>query len=772
MKRFSLLLITCIIMITANAYRGSLQPENVVPTKKNPYTFKTKGLISGYGKYFHSESLKICKPTESISRQMSTRADETTYPLTITFTSTDNYMPQLFAYAKKGSQYWTIENLSGESGFKATWNLSEGTYTIVAIYPSTEEAPIKVVIRENYEIKGNQSLELNDSEATEHVRFQPLLPDGTRIIGPLLDNETGNMIERGTVFTGNDFFGYFETSVGHEEYGQLCLTQGNFVRIQTGDKIIDIPQSGEYMFTPGVSNTFKSVQTMIHVTADAESAMLITSESNGVNSQIVNNRTQDFSVLKPDEIVTTANYCHGLNNLTPGLKFGFYSLWKGVPTQNINGEGDLFTNAKKYLYCVPTHQGETPLYETRLAVVPYFAEDYQFQTYMYQILPPLLKKEGDRIRRIITPLDKEMYLFNDFSNTPDGLDRSLLLNGNPTYSFYPEGSMQIAGDNVPMIIVSDVSSTNFGFIWANAGRLGEFVSNPDGYASELKASYGDKRWEGLWKDDMLDSWFGFWKDFNAQKKNFKGKVNLSITEEKAIQVDGIPSRASSQVVYDFSTDDYVPPMPTMLQFRNTDNKITDRFTSASEGIITFSAADMKFNMDYIFDENGDFIGFNNMYLHEGAPEVKVEYSPLHTEDWVPIEVVEVPEKFYMPAYGNFYQGSLKSVDRKAEKGWFDIRITLRDKAGNSQISTVSPAFKIEDQVGVSETLDDNSALWIVSRKAGVVGCDNAHFEIFTIDGKRIRTFEGTEISLDALSSGAYIIKASTSHGIFIRKSVI
>ena len=85
-------------------------------------------------------------------------------------------------------------------------------------------------------------------------------------------------------------------------------------------------------------------------------------------------------------------------------------------------------------------------------------------------------------------------------------------------------------------------------------------------------------------------------------------------------------------------------------------------------------------------------------------------------------MTEDPDLFFMPGFGYFYRGSLADVEANSANGWYDLRITVSDAAGNYLTQTLSPAFAI-GEYAVINTVDAPDT--------------DAPTEYFTIQGQRV-----------------------------------
>ena len=131
----------------------------------------------------------------------------------------------------------------------------------------------------------------------------------------------------------------------------------------------------------------------------------------------------------------------------------------------------------------------------------------------------------------------------------------------------------------------------------------------------------------------------------------------------------------------------MPPSIEMLHFKNDNGYVTVRFVSPEDGIMEFTAGDFNYipNWERFF------------YYFDCKPiDVAVEYAPYGTEEWIELDVEEIPEYYQEPGWGYFYRGSLAGVTGEGLNGWFDLRFRLKDESGNWMDQVVSPAFRIDE----------------------------------------------------------------------------
>lgn len=184
----------------------------------------------------------------------------------------------------------------------------------------------------------------------------------------------------------------------------------------------------------------------------------------------------------------------------------------------------------------------------------------------------------------------------------------------------------------------------------------------------------------------------FSKEFsNLQEEGkLKGAFSMEFMNDRNILIDDILGYNNLKVdVANGSGEDVCPPTFTMMQFRDASGLVDNTFEKAGDGVIELSGADFN------------FVEARDSYWNCAAPaSVKVEYAPADSEDFKEIAVEEVPANFYLPEYGYFWRGSLKDVASMTYKGWYQVRLSMTDEAGNAQTQTIYPAFCIKEYAGI------------------------------------------------------------------------
>lgn len=276
-----------------------------------------------------------------------------------------------------------------------------------------------------------------------------------------------------------------------------------------------------------------------------------------------------------------------------------------------------------------------------------------------------------------------------------------------TYYNFVEGNynpwLYILDAHNPYLSFKDAQIT--GRLGNNAPIISLMPADPLPEASDLVifhyglvGRYGEGNYVG---GDLIEETNTFEYDADSFRKDEFIYENILIDGE----VDGCV-KAELTIKKGGVDDDFIPPVLTFLVTRNKDNIYTDRFNTASDGVIEFYAADFYNDLNWSLGKYG-FLEYKCKPIP--SDKLKVEYSPYSQDNFKSISVSEVPEKYFYPGWGNYYTAPLDEVTGNSINGWFDLRITMEDEDGNRHVQTVSPAFKLLDAGGIGAISDDNKS---------------------------------------------------------------
>lgn len=212
------------------------------------------------------------------------------------------------------------------------------------------------------------------------------------------------------------------------------------------------------------------------------------------------------------------------------------------------------------------------------------------------------------------------------------------------------------------------------------GRYGDYRGSNTPFTS-LELRQGDKV---LASDNYeLQKWC-----YYNKSRLYEGSFDLN-TENTIGYVDDIQIRNAAHMHFEGGI---APPTLQLLQFRNNDGTLTDRFETPGQAKIELMGGAFEY-----FSVIGEWYQCKDTEV-----EWTVEYAPYGSDDFTAIDVERDETLGYVHGYGEYLTGSLEKVDKTGPYGWFDVRITLKDTKGNYQTQIISPAFCIESLAGVEK----------------------------------------------------------------------
>ncbi len=626
-------------------------------------------------------------------------------------------------------------------------NLPSGKYDILYDFSNPDnniQYPIKSIIKENVEVNSDTEVLLDSDEASVHLQI-----DSYNITGEeFIVNNTGNAA---SMFINNRIIP--KESLGESLYSYQLYS----------DTDVDLERISDIRITP-LSERYTIVQ-IRDITDKKGNFHLIKHKQDGASeSKKIANTPSDFILYK--EPFTQSPYGKSTNKQ---LRFGYImNIVKdkvsstGQSSVGLELSSDGF--AKFYLDIPDDATTVSPTWNIRLQAkfVDYEGEGYDYLT--IDGTPINISKDGvtyEVVGRISSRLTKAMgpfFLMNAY--TP-----------HKAFSYSAYQKTGNFGDNAPIAVIEHATYVNeegtktLGLDGVNSdnmlpsaiiytGQLGE-QRNSDLSAMKMSLKYDGKE---IATDFMKLAEFSWQWD---AEKHLDGEYSLTLINEN-IEVDGLKGKNLTTVDFDYRKDDRSAPTLTMLQFRNADNAVTNRFDNAADGRLTLSAADFSF--EYLPEWYG------GVFTDKPA-DIKVEYSPYGKDAWLPLEVAENAEYYQTPGFGNFYEGSLSPV---ASEGWHDLRITLSDASGNRQQQTISPAFRIGDNGGVANAsmakrisahLSEDGIIRIMGTAAASASIYNAAGALVAQSADGV----ASPISMASLPAGIYVAKITTgSHSTTIK----
>ena len=716
----------------------------------NPHQFTVKPM-----KATDRAEKGITATTTKATKRAKARADEPTYQVNFVLDFGENQKAQEIRLLGKESEVfnWEQDIYQLEQG-TTTLAVPADTYDIIVTFQQLDplmefEWPIYImyVIREQVTINQDMTLNFAADEAKNHVHFQTLTIDGEPACPDSYavdENWNWTLLEEGNV---EDVF--YQSRLFCKDYGTLQNIRGNFGAIAEGEVWHNAGDGAHGDFRVNdVSDrwAFYSFRTAYKGRNIYTSAY----EAIGASGDVtVSNDPSKFQLFEDPFVVTN----HPGEDVYQGFSYGPRNA----------ADWTWFSTSVEFV--APLSEGESYKFylgasvdDSEVGYVPYITPYASVKTVEVIDLGDGETYEEERYEPVLTstPLtvaNGQAIMANngsfevlgyEYTGELDELGRDITAPPfwptHPIFSCPVEKKKDNLGNNCPILATlplqyemiynwedeegNPVSETyrqmefNFNYM----GRYGE-TKDDSGMAQVNIKVDGE---EAITADGAF---------FGQLDELITGVIDAAIDKEDIV-VDDMAGSNKAQLHYTAGAEDQNPPTMTMLGFKANNGDVTDRFATAEEGTLQFSAGDFNFSLT-----PNNYAAFQRY-----APEtVEVSYSPYGEDNWNELAVEEVPEN-YWPVMGWFYTGSLAGVTGQGLNGWFDLKIRLTDAAGNWQEQVISPAFRIDD---------------LAYSSVATVGSDNAR-EVarYNLAGQRV----------DSNATGIVIIKMSdgTARKVIVR----
>ncbi len=254
-------------------------------------------------------------------------------------------------------------------------------------------------------------------------------------------------------------------------------------------------------------------------------------------------------------------------------------------------------------------------------------------------------------------------------------------------------------------------------------------------------------YNGVEQDLSSYSTIQMWALAWAQTEREPGVMKY-VYRDNNISIDGMEGHSLCTTEYDETKEDSYPPTIQRIMIKNKNGEPSIYIDDPENYVVAIAGGDFStkttpMNLGYR-TVNFECIDFSPATL-------KAEYAPNGTDDFAPLNSIEIPENLCLPGYGTYYECKLSEVTKESANQWYDLRISMTDSAGNSQTQLISPAFKMNKGTGIAINKINNVDFKVIDGK--IVTSDNAEPVIYGIAGERVRN--------EHLQPGIYIVKNST-----------
>lgn len=635
--------------------------------------------------------------------------------VTVNYDCSSNFRPiGISIYNKESGMFQVDYDGSTKS---VTQSIPKGTYDMFASYMS-QYSELYYVFKEQVVIDADASFTLPQSEAQTPFSIKTVDHNGNALHMPVY-NTSYQIVEPGTAedYSSLSFFIL-------KGYGNVAAIIGGGYKYQGHETDFYINKlSNRYML--------------------CEARVISVGEVYWFNRYVIN----DFQEGKTITNDPTRFYKYE-------QKFEVTPKWKDssdyhVPGYSMAGvyNGDAIIGQQSYIPSMPTTDYTTKFYLDIPKDDDTSAD--QFNVIVKPLMGDYMTKEsyspGDTIKDFYFIRGQQVvgdkdglhfvaagYEENGGFNSPEGSVRSRFYPGNPAFSFTPSTAKNsVYGASCPINSVRVTSYVDEGQEQNNVsvsyvGRYGE-LRDPDYFVIE------------------------------QEEKQVTQDVYSMIIKNKNVKVDGLDGMNETKLVMIQNQADHVPPTLQMLQFKDKEGNVTDRFKDPRDGFIELAGGDFTYH--YVPQAYSG-------YFTCAPVKVQALYYPHgETSQKKLLKLKEVPENYFMPGFGHFYRGSLENVPMSSAKQWYDVEITLYDNSENNQQQVISPAFCITgEQSGCTAIEQPQERVIVADGKIMVQSENKVKIALYSIDGRMVAASGNGEVPVGNLPHGVYIVKVLNQAG--------
>lgn len=599
------------------------------------------------------------------------------------------------------------------------------------------------LIKENVEVSDDVTIIMRPSEAHNHIAFRSYNSDGSETRLPKGRYE-GKDWDFQIVEDGNISSMELIRLLDHKSYGVIDYMVTS-VRLVESSEVYPYRNDGEKVFdiyVNDVSSAYEFRQVRMMRMPDESSEMIVMNYNGPLDEEIlVQNDCSDYYELKPQISHTpvsaiddaAANYAVGYGATIQGGGIPGLTTQIGSPNANIH----------KVMVSPGESNADRPL-----ALLSWILTDCETDSHVYKTVSPNMYVAGEEDSFF------SFFTSGDYSYGFQGQYYGKFYPGHPGLAVFNDEMSVGLGQTAPISLISYKEyewdgRTLMNFQSVSLGQIGE-IRGADELATTYSLTFnGEDALKGM---DLFGNWASNW----MYEEHGVGKYILT-AENSNYGFDDIDGHSITEVAFDTRLEDHFPPALQMLQIRDINGKISVAFDDSSEAELRIVGGDFN-NAEGDPDE----YGWKQSWYEIEPAELKVEYAPLGSDVFT--ELTGITRDDYLTYWGfaDYYSVSLGDVRKNSENGWYDLRITLTDPAGNYQRQTLSPAFKINNPSGVEKVIAEKSKILY---RGNVVEStdDSGYIELIDSNGRIVG--KGIQVSTSGLPSGVYMARLMYDGGI-------
>ena len=702
----------------------------IVSVLAHPQVYRVNNPSGQLGKYsFSSQFSQIDLQSDKmlngdvsemtmVSRHLSPRKADGDVTLSLQFDYDPNeFFAPWMARLIKGQDVQVIYTTYGSNVTEVS--VSPGVYDIVVSFSKNNEPYF--VVKENVDVTEDVTVVLDPTESVNKLAFTHYAPDGSQFKHALVEyDENWNMTE---LEPGDVTFTAMLPVIYLKGVGPVGSSMVFFSGGQT-EEDMRIPRLDYYI--NDVSDRFVMTQMQISGVDNTWYMSYISTndpKSGNLSNDVANyHQTQETYQYTP----------YGMEMIGTGSLIQITSLYDGmkVDMNSVSSFNEDQKTDEMATYTIVSDMPYQDPYDEKIAylMAPGFI-DYgavmveswgSYLKYFKTQGMPFAFIDGEKTNVAVPHINSDNQV-TPLANvmTPAGEVVSQMLPDNDAFSCPFSECDLIIGGTTP---INAVLVQNHGPLYGEygtgglrpyyVGQLGELRDGDESFAYVFATFNGEAI-----------------PDITTWEANEDGAYEVTYINDN-IMVESLQGNNETTLHFDQRLDDATPPALQMLQLKNADGIVTNRFGQPQDGVLYFAAGDFNQSLE---------MGLNQWSLpfdHDMVARVMVEYSPNDVVNWSVLADDLAPASESTLGWGFLYTLSLDGVDAQSGNNWFDLRITLQDAAGNWQQQVISPAFCIKNE--------DGSAIQ-------EIGVDNAgDHAIYDLQGRRY-------MSLDGLSRGIYIV---------------
>ncbi|MBD5358938.1 MAG: hypothetical protein HDR88_18430 [Bacteroides sp.] len=584
-----------------------------------------------------------------------------------------------------------------------------------------------VIVRESISFKEGEDIEVSINEATDYIELHALNPDGSLTV--LEKIQDGNVIQEGY------FTHQYIRSFIHKDGGQLGVFLGNVFRTLDENGEVTENNIARVRCTP----TERMAVAQIDYLYDIETGWTtIFTAAEEFKNCVIKSNPADYYTISDRYNKSRYEYVNpniGLSNESEtdhvnssALQMSYVCNGNLYVTGNMmmHGEIDEVLNNDIRMCFPPEGFGVHTAMVTPLMVEDPYTMIGSTGDIMGCVMPVAMNTPNG-VRRYPFPAHPDWNALNDENGYS-------IVPLNETISYFDDSSIEYGEAMAPIF---DFRMYDYGF------------ANPM-FQMSYKGLYGEDRYIDCMPADIhfVRDGEDLWNDYkeiqdfrysSLNMENIRSKVEMSVVNRN-LNVDGLEAFNETQLIYDESLDDFTPPTLSHLSYRSVKTgTITNRFETAEDGKLEMYVGD--------FFPTSTNNGYGTYYAEKAPASIKVEYSPYGEDLWETLDMVNDENLTLLPGFGHYYSASLKNVEKRENNKWYDLRITLSDESGNTNMQRISPSFMIDESASISSVIGNQ----------GIYVSGNS---IIAPEGSTVYDINGVAVGNTNLNAGIYVVRTA------------